>query len=189
MRTLLALLVFLAASSASADRIILKTGEVLRVGPTWVRGGQVWYASTPSTNIGIPQEEVRRVLTDQEAAADDLKAAEQRAAMKPPAPLATPASPPIANAAHNGLMALSQTDRVLVLAKLVSGSDYRFGSRCIGRSLEHKATDGTGRAFWRVDCSDGKSYMVQIFPDAEGSTTIVPCSLMFAVRADCFKAW
>jgi hypothetical protein len=70
-------------------------------------------------------------------------------------------------------MALNEATRTRALAAVVDEP----GSPCVGRSSAYKGMDQRGVAFWRVDCRNGRSYMVGIEPDRQGSTKTVDCAL------------
>lgn len=92
-----------------------------------------------------------------------------------------------ANEAHRPLLALSPDQQVRALVAVVSSSGYT----CKGRSVEFKGIETPrDRAFWRVDCSGGQSYLVGIDSDAAGSTGVLPCSVSAAMGGDtCFVKW
>jgi hypothetical protein len=51
-------------------------------------------------------------------------------------------------------------------------------AECSGIAATFKGTDRrTGQAFWRVDCSNKKSFLVAIEANREGSTRVVDCSV------------
>ncbi len=58
------------------------------------------------------------------------------------------------------------------------------GDTCIGKKAFHMGvgTKGASKdvAFWSVRCSNGKSYAVQINPDAGGSSTVLDCGVLRA---------
>lgn len=92
-----------------------------------------------------------------------------------------------ANEAHNRLLRLPAAARTTTLAEVVRSS----GNACAGISSEYKGSDKSGQAFWRIDCSNGKSFLVGIANDRVGSTKVLPCSLMQALtkKDTCFERW
>jgi hypothetical protein len=62
------------------------------------------------------------------------------------------------------------------------------GDSCTGVKAVHKGMT-EGRALWRVDCSNGSSYLVTIEDDAEGSAKVLSCAVAKAIGADCFADW
>ncbi len=89
------------------------------------------------------------------------------------------------NVANDRLLALGEVQQAAMLGQVV-------GEGCIGETAFY---DGIGKkggarkkAFWSVRCTDGNSYMVEIDPDANGSTQVLECSVMKAVGGgECFK--
>lgn len=86
------------------------------------------------------------------------------------------------NAAHDRLLALPAAEQAKTLAKAV-------GQGCVGASTFPMGMTTTGRAkglaYWSVRCKDGRSFAVQIAPDAEA--VIVDCRLLHANGKECFK--
>lgn len=88
----------------------------------------------------------------------------------------------VANETHNRLMQMPEASQTTALAAVVRSS----GSACTGRGNEFKGVERTsGKAFWRVDCREGSSYMVQINNDSGGSTRVLSCN----IATKCFGAW
>jgi hypothetical protein len=95
-----------------------------------------------------------------------------------------PASTPYggsANPTHDRLLALSPGEQAKVLAKGV-------GQGCIGVSAFPMGVTATGTtkglAYWSVRCEDGRSFAVQIAPNAKA--VVVDCRLLQANGKECF---
>ena len=96
----------------------------------------------------------------------------------PPAPAASATG----NAAHDRLAALSNSDRNALLTKLMASEQCGSVTRNFYQGM------GNGEAFWNVACSNGSAYVIQIKPDATGSTSIMDCGVLKAVGGgECFK--
>lgn len=109
--------------------------------------------------------------------------ASQQAIPKPVTQQATPAPKPV-NIANDRLLALPKDQQAVMLGQVV-------GEGCIGKLTFYRGIGKTGlakdKAYWAVRCANGKSYMVEISPDARGSTSILDCPILKAVGIDCFK--
>lgn len=46
---------------------------------------------------------------------------------------------------------------------------------------------GKGNAYWSVRCKNGKSYAVQIAPDAKGTAVVEDCRALQGTGTACFK--
>jgi len=84
------------------------------------------------------------------------------------------------NPAHDMLKALSNRQQAQALGQSVETS----GDSCTGVKAVHKGM-ADGRALWRVDCSNGNSYLVTIEDDAQGTTKVLSCAVAKAIGADC----
>jgi hypothetical protein len=74
-----------------------------------------------------------------------------------------------ANDAHQRLLRLSPGQQTEALGQVVG---------CAGTAATFKGMDRrTGQAFWRVDCSSKKSFLVGIEADPQGSTRVVDCGI------------
>ena len=104
-------------------------------------------------------------------------------APKPVTQQATPAPKPV-NIANDRLLALPKDQQAVMLGQVV-------GEGCIGKLIFYRGIGKTGlakdKAYWAVRCANGKSYMVEISPDARGSTSVLDCPILKAVGIDCFK--
>lgn len=74
------------------------------------------------------------------------------------------------NPAQDSLMSMTPERQALLLAAAV-------GDGCQGQDPFYMGSSGL-TAMWSVRCSDGRSYGVEIKPDAGGSTKILTCSEM-----------
>src|ERR1700722_981819 len=73
-----------------------------------------------------------------------------------------PASHGSGNAAHDQLAALPDSTRILALATIVKKS-------CVGTRAFFMGMASNHNAYWSVACTNGKSYVVEIAPEANGS--------------------
>lgn len=86
------------------------------------------------------------------------------------------------NEAHDRLVALPPDQRAAFLAAGV-------GEGCLGdlsflRGLDPKS----GRSFWTVHCTNGKSYQLMIEADATGSSKVADCTVLAQyAHEDCYK--
>jgi hypothetical protein len=90
-----------------------------------------------------------------------------------------------ANEAHEIFERMTDAKRNTVFALYLqkSGEDCRRVTKNFLQGVDQK-----GNAFWNVACSNNKSFVVQINNDAVGSTRILSCAVMKAVRGpECFK--
>ena len=87
-------------------------------------------------------------------------------------------------AAHDFLEAMTGQQQAQVLAKVVETS----GDACTGRKAVFKGMTPHDRAVWRIDCTNGNSYLVTIENDADGSTKVLSCAVK-AIGAYCFAGW
>jgi hypothetical protein len=84
------------------------------------------------------------------------------------------------NPAHDRLMALGASAQALLLGQIA-------GEGCSGDSAFYMGMDKETNAYWSVRCTNGRSYQVQIQPNATGSTAIMDCDVLKAVaRVSCF---
>lgn len=87
------------------------------------------------------------------------------------------------NRAHQLLQQESEDGRTIALAGVVEST----GERCSGVGSQYLGTDSDQAAYYRVDCRNRPSFMVQIAADSGGSTRVLACSLIAALGIDCFK--
>jgi hypothetical protein len=84
------------------------------------------------------------------------------------------------NVAHDRLLELGASAQALVLGQIV-------GEGCRGEYAFYMGMDKEANAYWSVRCANGKSYQVQIQPNATGSTSVMDCALLKAVtKLSCF---
>jgi hypothetical protein len=90
--------------------------------------------------------------------------------------------PTTGNVAHDQLLALGPNERAVALAKVV-------GEGCVGEyAFFMGLANDTKNAFWSVRCTNGKSYEVQVSPDAGGSTRVLECDVLQALtKIRCFE--
>ncbi|HEY3908660.1 MAG TPA: hypothetical protein VGM07_02075 [Stellaceae bacterium] len=88
------------------------------------------------------------------------------------------------NRTNDRLLALPPARQAQVLA-----SSFRKG--CIGVSAFPMGVTASGKAkgnaYWSVRCKNGKSYVVQIAPDAKGTAVVADCRALRGTGRECFK--
>jgi hypothetical protein len=86
------------------------------------------------------------------------------------------------NPVHDRLLLLSPAEQAGTLAKGI-------GHGCLGISAfpmgVTKAGKGKGLAYWSVRCKDGRSFVVQIAPDA--AAVAEDCRVLQGSGKECFK--
>lgn len=84
-------------------------------------------------------------------------------------------------------------DRLLAMppAQQARALSSSFRKGCVGVSAFPMGVTGSGHAkgtaYWSVRCKNGKSYVVQIAPDAKGSAVVADCSVLQGTGRECFK--
>ena len=59
---------------------------------------------------------------------------------------------------------------------------------CVVREVSFRFLDrSSGLSLWRGDCVDGRSYMMSIRPDKEGSAKVANCADMQAIGVSCYQ--
>lgn len=89
-----------------------------------------------------------------------------------------------ANPAHDMISAASEAKRQQALAGLLS----KNGERCsaVDRTF-YQGSDKSGNAFWNASCRGGKSFLIQVNNDSQGSTRILDCKVLKSVNGGtCF---
>jgi hypothetical protein len=86
------------------------------------------------------------------------------------------------NPTHDRLLSLAPAEQAKTLAKGI-------GQDCVGVSAFPMGVTGAGKAkglaYWSVRCKDGRSFAVQIAPDA--AAVVVDCRVLQANGKECFK--
>lgn len=86
------------------------------------------------------------------------------------------------NPTHDHLLALPPAEQAKVLGNGV-------GQGCVAVSTFPMGVTSTGKAkglaYWSVRCKDGRSFALQIAPDAEA--VVVDCRVLQANGKECFK--
>lgn len=86
------------------------------------------------------------------------------------------------NATHDRLVSLPAAEQAKTLATAI-------GQGCVGKSAfpmgVTSAGQAKGLAYWSVRCRDGRSFAVQIAPDAQA--VVVDCRVLQASGKECFK--
>lgn len=87
------------------------------------------------------------------------------------------------NPTQDRLVARGASDQALILG-LVAGEG------CLGESVFFMGMDKIANANWSVRCHNGRSYQIEIRPDADGSTSTMDCRILKAmVDEDCFESF
>jgi hypothetical protein len=90
-----------------------------------------------------------------------------------------------ANPSHNKLLQLSTAQRNELFTIWARGENCGSVTRTF---FQGQASDDT--AFWSIRCSNGVSYQVAVYPDANGSTKILECGFLKRVaKLDCFTKY
>lgn len=90
-----------------------------------------------------------------------------------------------ANPTHDRLQKMSSGERNGIFTTVLKGS----GENCdaVTRNFFQGATE-SGDVLWNVACRNGKSYLIKINNDAEGSNKILSCAVLKAFNGgECFK--
>ncbi len=86
------------------------------------------------------------------------------------------------NPTHDSLLALPPAQQAKTLAKGI-------GQGCVGISAFPMGVTAVGKAkglaYWSVRCKDGRSFAVQIAPDAQA--VVIDCRVLQANGKECFK--
>lgn len=85
------------------------------------------------------------------------------------------------NPTHDRLLALAPAEQAKTLSRSIEG--------CVGMSAYPMGVTTKGKAkglaYWSLRCRDGRSFAVQIAPNAEA--VVIDCRLLHANGKDCFK--
>jgi hypothetical protein len=88
------------------------------------------------------------------------------------------------NAKNDRLLALPAGQQALAL-----GRSFRNG--CVGTAAFPMGVTASGNAkgtaYWSVRCKNGRSYIVQIPPDAKAPAIVVDCRALRGTGRECFK--
>ena len=86
------------------------------------------------------------------------------------------------NPVHDRLLSLPPAEQANMIA-------HNVGQGCVGTKAFPMGVTATGKAkglaYWSVRCQDGRSFAVQIAPNAE--TVVIDCRLLKANGKECFK--
>ena len=86
------------------------------------------------------------------------------------------------NPTHDHLLALPPAEQAKILGKGIGQGCAAVSAFPMGVTSAGKAK---GLAYWSVRCKDGRSFAVQIAPDAQA--VVVDCRLLQANGKECFK--
>jgi hypothetical protein len=86
------------------------------------------------------------------------------------------------NEANDRLFALTKDGQASALGVVI-------GEGCVGRRAFYMGSSPSDHsAFWSVGCKNGKSYLVQVFADAKGSTSVLDCgAYRLTTKMRCFE--
>lgn len=86
------------------------------------------------------------------------------------------------NAGNDRLLAMSNVEQAYYLGKVIEQG-------CAGERAFYMGMEKASRkAFWSVRCTGGMELAVEISPDANGSTTVLECSVLEAIaHVHCFQ--
>ncbi|MCW8409441.1 hypothetical protein OQJ13_10685 [Legionella sp. PATHC035] len=88
-----------------------------------------------------------------------------------------------ANIANDILLSRTSDQKTQILSSIINAA----GEPCTPLGSFYQGVDLNGAAYWNIACSDGHSYVIQIANDANATTTIIRCSAMKSLGAQCFK--
>jgi hypothetical protein len=87
------------------------------------------------------------------------------------------------NPTHDRLLAMPPDQQAKLLTKGIKG--------CQGTEAFPMGVVSTAKwkslAYWSVRCKDGRSFAVQIAPDAKGTAQIADCRALEGTGKECFK--
>ena len=86
------------------------------------------------------------------------------------------------NPTHDRLLSLPPAERTKTLANAIGQGCDGVSAFAMGLTKTGKAK---GLAYWSVHCKDGRSFAVQIAPDAQA--VVVDCRVLQANGKECFK--
>jgi hypothetical protein len=86
------------------------------------------------------------------------------------------------NEANDRLFALTEDEQASALGVVI-------GEGCVGRRAFYMGSSPADHsALWSVGCKNGKSYLVRVFADATGSSSILDCDVhTLTTKMRCFE--
>jgi hypothetical protein len=86
------------------------------------------------------------------------------------------------NEANDRLFALTKGGQASALGVVI-------GEGCVGSYAFYMGSSPSDHsAFWSVSCTNGKSYLVQVFANATGSTSVLDCGVYtLTTKMRCFE--
>ncbi|MCW8470876.1 hypothetical protein OQJ19_09455 [Fluoribacter gormanii] len=88
-----------------------------------------------------------------------------------------------ANIANDILLSRTSEQKTQILSGIINSA----GESCIAIESFYQGVDLNDAAYWNIACSNGQSYVIQIANDAAATTTIIQCTAMKSLGAQCFK--
>ncbi len=87
------------------------------------------------------------------------------------------------NPSHDALQQMSASEQSRILAGLVSSA----GNRCSAAETQFLYVDKhDSSAYYRVECTSGKNFMIRIGNDRGGSNSSTNCALLATININCF---
>lgn len=90
----------------------------------------------------------------------------------------------LANPAHKKIESMSEPARQAFMVKYLNSN----GETCprVDRTFL-QGVNANGDAFWNISCRPGKSYLLMIENNARGSTKVIDCAVLKAIKGGiCF---
>jgi hypothetical protein len=87
------------------------------------------------------------------------------------------------NLAHARLQRLSEKERAEAMTRVLAPE----GCDVVVRSFHQGTRYDDGTAFWNFACRNGRSFMVSMRADENGSTDIADCAVMKVLGVPCFE--
>ena len=87
------------------------------------------------------------------------------------------------NIANDILMSRTPEQKTQILSNIVNAA----GVPCTPIVSFFQGLDTLDAAYWNIDCSNGKSFVIQIANDDDATTTVFQCSAMRSLGMHCFK--
>ncbi|MGM9454606.1 hypothetical protein ACTAZI_14860 [Legionella bozemanae] len=88
-----------------------------------------------------------------------------------------------ANIANDILLSRTSAQKTQILSGIINAA----GGSCAPVESFYQGVDRYDAAYWNILCLNGQSYVIQIANDAAATTTIIQCSAMESLGAQCFK--
>lgn len=94
------------------------------------------------------------------------------------------ASTALANEAHQRIQAMTEVQRQTLLSRYMSST--KENCTAVNKTF-YQGEDKAGNAYWNVRCTSGSSFVVTLANDSKGSTKVLDCKALKALKAgSCF---